>query len=198
MSQLPPAEPGMHLSDVETPALLIELDAFERNVATLAARVSGTGVRLRPHAKTHKSAVIALRDEMTAVQRWASVSEGGRSRSSGLRRCARCACEQSGGRRAQARAACGPRRRRRASASAWTIRSMWLPWMTRRGDFGVRLEVLVEVNVGMDRCGVDRGSRSSLWRRLWIRARNLAFRRPSGVSGLRPNTFGATRTGWLR
>ena len=61
MSQLPPAEPGMRLSDVETPALLIDLDAFERNVARLATRLSGTGVRLRPHAKTHKSAVIALR-----------------------------------------------------------------------------------------------------------------------------------------
>jgi D-serine deaminase-like pyridoxal phosphate-dependent protein len=61
MSQLPPAEPGMRLHDVETPALLIDLDAFERNVAKMADSLRGTGVGLRPHAKTHKCAVIAAR-----------------------------------------------------------------------------------------------------------------------------------------
>ena len=49
-----PAEPGMSLLDVDTPALLIDLDAFERNLKRMADRVAGTGVRLRPHAKTHK------------------------------------------------------------------------------------------------------------------------------------------------
>ena len=61
MSTRPPAEIGMSLEEVDTPALLIDLDAFERNLQHLAAAVAGSAVRLRPHAKTHKCAVIARR-----------------------------------------------------------------------------------------------------------------------------------------
>lgn len=57
----PPAEIGMSLFEVDTPALLIDLDAFERNLQRLPAAIAGTGVRLRPHSKTHKSPVIALK-----------------------------------------------------------------------------------------------------------------------------------------
>ncbi len=60
MTQRPPAEIGMPLDEVDTPALVIDLDAFERNLERLADRVRDTGVRLRPHAKTHKCPVIAL------------------------------------------------------------------------------------------------------------------------------------------
>src|SRR5438067_12861016 len=64
----PPAEIGMSLDEVDTPALIVDLDAFERNLRRLADRVKGTGVRLRPHAKTHKCAVIALKQmELGAV-----------------------------------------------------------------------------------------------------------------------------------
>ena len=61
MTTTPPAEIGMPLEEVDTPALLIDLDAFDRNIETLAAMTKKFGVRLRPHAKTHKSPVIALR-----------------------------------------------------------------------------------------------------------------------------------------
>src|SRR5215469_18419159 len=57
----PPAEIGVPVAEVETPALLIELDAFERNVAKMAEFARTAGVRVRPHAKTHKSAAIARR-----------------------------------------------------------------------------------------------------------------------------------------
>src|SRR5690606_11728778 len=56
-----PAQPGMPLDDVDTPALIIDLDAFERNRQRMADLVSRYGVRLRPHAKTHKSPIIALK-----------------------------------------------------------------------------------------------------------------------------------------
>jgi len=59
MMQPPPARPGMSVDEVDTPALLIELDAFEANLDRMAAALEGTGVRLRAHAKTHKSPVIA-------------------------------------------------------------------------------------------------------------------------------------------
>src|SRR3546814_19172394 len=61
MTSRAPAEIGMSLEEVDTPALLIDLDAFERNLARMARAVEGSGARLRPHSKTHKSPVIALR-----------------------------------------------------------------------------------------------------------------------------------------
>lgn len=50
---------GRH--SLNTPVLLIDLDAFEKNVADMAAYTKANGVRLRPHAKTHKCAEIARR-----------------------------------------------------------------------------------------------------------------------------------------
>ena len=50
---------GDPVATVETPALVIDLDAMERNLAAMAAFARTHGVRLRPHAKMHKSATIA-------------------------------------------------------------------------------------------------------------------------------------------
>ena len=44
---------------IETPAFVIDLDIVERNVAAMAASMAARGVRLRPHAKTHKSTRLA-------------------------------------------------------------------------------------------------------------------------------------------
>ncbi|WP_332767879.1 DSD1 family PLP-dependent enzyme [Phenylobacterium sp.] len=44
---------------LDTPALCVDLDALERNIAIMAARMKGRGVALRPHCKTHKSVTIA-------------------------------------------------------------------------------------------------------------------------------------------
>ena len=54
-----PAEVGMDLEQVQTPALIVDLEVFERNVATLRDRLQAAGVRLRAHAKTHRSVDIA-------------------------------------------------------------------------------------------------------------------------------------------
>ncbi|MCP5152119.1 MAG: DSD1 family PLP-dependent enzyme [Chromatiales bacterium] len=58
MTTTPPAEIGMPLEEVDTPALLVDLDAFERNLDRMATALEGSPVRLRPHSKTHKCAVI--------------------------------------------------------------------------------------------------------------------------------------------
>ena len=60
MSQRPPASIGQRLEEVDTPALVLDLDAFERNLETLKQSVAGK-VRVRAHAKTHKSPDIARR-----------------------------------------------------------------------------------------------------------------------------------------
>jgi D-serine deaminase-like pyridoxal phosphate-dependent protein len=54
-----PARIGDPLEAVETPALVIDLDAFERNLDLMANAVRGSGLALRPHAKSHKCPDIA-------------------------------------------------------------------------------------------------------------------------------------------
>lgn len=51
-------EPGSRAS-IPTPALVLDLDAFERNVARMAEHCKVNGLSIRPHAKTHKSVAIA-------------------------------------------------------------------------------------------------------------------------------------------
>ena len=56
-----PASVGQRLAEVDTPALLLDLDAFESNLRTLQQSVAGKGVRVRAHAKTHKCPEIGKR-----------------------------------------------------------------------------------------------------------------------------------------
>lgn len=49
------------IDDLQTPAALVDLDRAERNIAAMAERARAAGVKLRPHAKTHKSPDIARR-----------------------------------------------------------------------------------------------------------------------------------------
>jgi 3-hydroxy-D-aspartate aldolase len=48
-------------ADLNTPVLVLDADAMERNIAVMAGLVAAHGVALRPHAKTHKSVDIARR-----------------------------------------------------------------------------------------------------------------------------------------
>ena len=50
---------GVSKWDLDTPALCVDLDKLEQNLATMKAKLAGTGVALRPHAKTHKCPAIA-------------------------------------------------------------------------------------------------------------------------------------------
>lgn len=61
MPQSPPAQAGQSFDEIDTPALVLDLDALERNLVAMAAYTQAHGIRLRPHAKTHKSPEIALR-----------------------------------------------------------------------------------------------------------------------------------------
>jgi D-serine deaminase-like pyridoxal phosphate-dependent protein len=60
----------MSLQDVspDTPAVVLDLDAVERNLARAQAYADAHGIRLRPHIKTHKSVLFARRQvELGAV-----------------------------------------------------------------------------------------------------------------------------------
>src|ERR687898_862426 len=49
----------MLLSELPTPQVLIDRTRATRNIARVQALADAAGVRLRPHAKTHKSPVVA-------------------------------------------------------------------------------------------------------------------------------------------
>jgi D-threonine aldolase len=68
MSFVPRPRPGDAVESIDTPALVVDIDAMERNLEAMAAFARRHGVRLRPHAKMHKSATIArLQIEAGAV-----------------------------------------------------------------------------------------------------------------------------------
>ncbi len=152
MRQDPPAEPGMREDEVDTPALLVDLDALEHNLDRMAALLAPTGLRLRPHAKTHKSPVIA-RLQMargavgTCVQKVAEAevfARGGipdvlvSNEIVGAAKLARL-CALSAGTRV---AVC-------ADAAAH------VDWIEQAAAAsGRRMSVLVEIDVGGARCGV--------------------------------------------
>jgi len=50
---------GKHRGDVVTPALILELPAARRNIAKMAERMSTMSAELRPHIKVHKSPELA-------------------------------------------------------------------------------------------------------------------------------------------
>jgi len=53
------ADVGLSKWDLDTPALCVDLDRLEANIATMQAAVRRFGLATRPHAKTHRSADIA-------------------------------------------------------------------------------------------------------------------------------------------
>ncbi|MBB6426579.1 DSD1 family PLP-dependent enzyme [Sphingopyxis sp. JAI128] len=48
-------------ADLNTPVLVLDIEALDRNIAAMASLAASHGVALRPHAKTHKSVDIARR-----------------------------------------------------------------------------------------------------------------------------------------
>jgi D-threonine aldolase len=57
----------MDISDLPTPALVVDLAAFDANVAAADQLLNGTSKRIRPHVKTHRTPALALRQLTTAA-----------------------------------------------------------------------------------------------------------------------------------
>jgi len=60
MTVRPPASVGQSATDIDTPALVVDLDALEFNIELMASKVSLAGRNLRAHAKAHKCGEIAV------------------------------------------------------------------------------------------------------------------------------------------
>lgn len=54
-----PALPGMKEADIQTPCLVLDLDALEHNIAKMGRIANEMGVRHRVHGKMHKSVDVA-------------------------------------------------------------------------------------------------------------------------------------------
>jgi 3-hydroxy-D-aspartate aldolase len=151
----PPTEIGADLASVDTPALLLDLDAFERNLDALDASLAGMKVRLRPHAKVHKCPEISLRQ----IARGAvgvccqKVSEAEALVRGGVRDVV--VVNEVVGAPKLARLA---RLARDAKIGVCVDDPRQVADLARAAhQEAVSLDVLVEVNVGANRCGVEPG-----------------------------------------
>jgi D-serine deaminase-like pyridoxal phosphate-dependent protein len=155
MPRIPPARPGMALAEVDTPALILDLDAFERNLQRLNESIAGRKLMLRPHAKSHKCPQIALRQIVLGavgvccqkVSEAEAMVEGGvpdvliANEVVGAAKLKRLAVLAK-----QAKVAV-------CADDAGNV----LDLDAAARESGVTLDVLVEVNVGANRCGVAPG-----------------------------------------
>lgn len=52
-------KPGDHVTSLDTPSMLVDLTLMERNLSSLMSQLLPTGISIRPHLKTSKSAIVA-------------------------------------------------------------------------------------------------------------------------------------------
>ena len=150
---LPPAaRPGDPLSAVDTPALLIELNAFERNVARMQSAVNAAGVALRPHAKAHKTPAISLAQIAAGAVGVCcqKVSEALPFIEAGVRN-----IHISNEIGSPAKAALLAEAARHAAMSVCVDHPTQIGWLAEAVE--TPLDVFVELNTGQDRCGVNDG-----------------------------------------
>jgi len=144
----------MRLAQVETPALLVDRRLLDANIAALASFVQSRapGVRLRPHAKSHKSPDIARRQVAAgAVGLCCQTVREAEALAAGGIADILLTNEITDADKAARLAALG--RQARISACAdHSAHVALLSWAAR--EAGTTLHVLVEIDAGGGRCGV--------------------------------------------
>lgn len=177
----PPASIGDPEGAIDTPALVVDLDAFDFNIARMAAFATEAGIAVRPHAKTHRCPAVALRQVAAGAigQCVQSVGEAEAMVAGGiadvictneilapskLDRLARLAKEARIGILVDSPE--GVAAASRAAAAA-----------------GSELDVLVEIEVGMGRCGTAPGRPAASLARRVADAPALRFRGLQAYNG---------------
>jgi D-serine deaminase-like pyridoxal phosphate-dependent protein len=169
---------GRHIAEVDTPALLLDLDALERNIARMRDLVVPSGIAYRPHAKSNKCPEVA-RLQLAAgacgiccakLAEAEAMAAGGigdiliTTPIVGVAKIARLAALA---RRAHLRVVADNAANIEALSSA-------------AARAGVTIGIVVEVNVGQDRCGVEPGPAAA---RLAVQAAGLAGLSFAGLQG---------------
>jgi D-serine deaminase-like pyridoxal phosphate-dependent protein len=138
---------------VETPAVLINLDAVDANIEAMAALASAAGVNLRPHAKTHKMPQIAhlqMRAGSTGVT-VAKLGEAEVMAAAGIRDLF-VAYPIVGNTKLERLCRLAIDGTVRTAADSWTVVEGISQAASRRG---LRIKVLLEVDLGFGRCGLQ-------------------------------------------
>lgn len=148
-------EVGLPVEELDTPALCIDLDAFEANVADMAAFCRERHIDWRPHSKAHKSPEIAKREIAAGALgvTCAKLGEAEVMAAGGVRDIL------------IANQIAGPAKIRRLVALrkiadpivAVDHELHLCPLSEAAAAAGVKVRVLIEVNVGLDRAGVQPG-----------------------------------------
>jgi D-serine deaminase-like pyridoxal phosphate-dependent protein len=168
MSQPAPAAVGQRLDEVDTPALVLDLDAFEKNQKTLFTLVKDR-VRVRPHAKTHKCPEVGKRQvALGAVGMCCQkVSEAEAMVDGGINDVL-VTNEIVGARKLERLAALS----RRAKIGVCVDNAANIAALEKTG---AKLDVYIEIDVGMKRCGVPPGEPAVQLVREILSCKNLRF-----------------------
>ena len=148
-------QPGATKDDLDTPALILDLDVMEANIRTIAAQCAERSVAWRPHAKGHKAPSIA-RQQLDAGALGVTCAKLGEAEvmaAAGIRDLL------------IANLIVGPHKvrrlvelRRRADPIVCVDHADQVAAFSRAmHEAGLRLRVLVEVDIGMKRVGVAPG-----------------------------------------
>jgi 3-hydroxy-D-aspartate aldolase len=168
MTQAAPARIGQKLDEVDTPALILDLDAFERNLSTLKTAV-GNRVRIRPHAKTHKCPEVGKRQlALGAVGMCCQkVSEAEAMVDGGINDVL-VSNEIVGASKLERLAALSRRAKIGVCVdNAENVRAV--------AATGAKLDVYIEIDVGMKRCGVAPGQAAVDLAKVILGFKNLRF-----------------------
>ena len=147
---------GMAVEDIDTPVLLCDLDALEHNVQMLATHFATAGKQLRPHTKSHKTPAIASM-QMTAGAIGVTCAKLGEAEvmaDAGIDDIL-IANEVIGRRKIERLMELA----RRCDIMVAVDHPDNLEDLDRAAESaGVKPRILVEVNIGHNRCGVDADS----------------------------------------
>ena len=177
----PRAAIGRGRDEIDTPALLIDLDALERNISRMAAFFRTVSADLRPHSKTHKCPRIAQL-QIDAGARGITCAKVGEAEAlvaGGIQDI--LIANQVVGPRKIARLVNVAREAKLTVAVDDPANVAALGLAARSA--GVSLGVLVEVNVGMDRCGVEPGEPALALSRVVQETPGLVYRGVMGYEG---------------
>lgn len=172
---------GLRKDEIDTPALLLDLDRFERNATKISDFLREHGVDWRPHSKAHKSPAIARRQvELGALGiTCAKVSEAEVMVDHGIRSVL-VANEQ--GRRQKFDRLAGLNRR--AEVITCADSPIHVGMAAAAGvAAGVEIPMLVDLNVGMERTGVAPGEAARDLARLIDKTPGVRFMGLMGYEG---------------
>jgi D-serine deaminase-like pyridoxal phosphate-dependent protein len=173
---------GCARDQIDTPALLIDLPAMERNLARMAAFFADKPAKLRPHAKTHKSPVIAQKQLAAGNAVGITCAKLGEAEvmvEGGIKNV--LIANQIVGRQKIARLAALARHAEIMVAVDNPDNVADLAAAARAA--GSHIDVLVEVNVGMNRCGVEPGEPALALARVVAESEGLRFLGLQGYEG---------------